>query len=118
MPYVISVYILLSSVNIVALEDLDLGFNTDLSDTIEACERTGPFWKKGKPLSPGQPFCLVPFRAATRPRHQEKHFSLSSVRSVDIRAMFLYRSVKCVAEKKGKYHEGFNIGVHLGFHFV
>lgn len=29
----ISVYILLSSVNIVALEDLDLGFSVDLSDT-------------------------------------------------------------------------------------
>lgn len=33
MPYIISVYILLSSVNIVALEDLDLGFSVDLSDT-------------------------------------------------------------------------------------
>lgn len=34
MPYdVISVYILLSSANIVALEDLDLGFSMDLSDT-------------------------------------------------------------------------------------
>lgn len=42
MPYVISVYILLSSVNIVALEDLDLGFSMDLLDTTEACERGWP----------------------------------------------------------------------------
>lgn len=39
----ISVYIRLSSVNIVALEDLDLGFNVDLSDIQRSVRQGGPF---------------------------------------------------------------------------
>lgn len=38
----ISVYILLSSVNIVALEDLDLGFSMDLSDIQRSVGQGGP----------------------------------------------------------------------------
>lgn len=56
--YHISVYILLSSVNIVALEDLDFGFSVDLSDIRRSVRQGGPVLLKDNHCLTA-PFCLV-----------------------------------------------------------
>lgn len=58
MPYVIRVYILLSSVNIVALDDLDLGFSVDLSDAHRNSRQDGPILLKDNHCLTA-PFCLA-----------------------------------------------------------
>lgn len=94
MPYVIRVYILLSSVNIVALDDLDLGFSVDLPDAHGSSRRDGPILSKENHCLTA-PFCLVLSELWHGHGIRETTF-LSSVRSITNTRHVLVQTLECV----------------------